>query len=489
MNELGIAQRCPIRLRADATRVVTQMFFPGQELIGGSESRNARTVARVMALTEGEVSATLAELFDRFGDRHQDLTLTFDASASAVLKLAPPDYVFSDQRRQLLGATFTHEFSIEGAAICNPSLIAHFDQTGVENGALRTIMSYRTIGEGHRSAISFRTGMIAASGDICFDDPAPFPIISSAAPMLFSRDTFHQILAETGDDGDTAGSALATLSDEFSQSELEEAVSNLAGQAATRLNAAAVALHLLDVGKLCYARTCSPSIDLSRRVLWPTVLQESRGMEDARFLKFEGDSSTAYLATYTAYDGVNVMQRLLITDNFCSFTSSPLTGVGSQNKGLAIFPRKVGGSYMALSRHDRESNSISTSDSLNHWPNAVPIQDATETWELVQLGNCGAPIELEEGWLVLTHGVGPMRTYGIGALLLDLEDPSRVIGRLRLPLLAPNAEERDGYVPNVVYSCGSLLHRDTLYIPYGISDNSIGCATVGLNDLLERLLH
>jgi predicted GH43/DUF377 family glycosyl hydrolase len=489
VNELGIAKRIDLVLRADATRVVTRLFFPGQELIGGSESRNARTIARVMALSDAQVDVALAELIDRFAPRHEDIASTFEDSADAIVTLAPADSRLSPARRRLLGAAFTHEFSIEGAAVCNPSVVPHFDQTETEPGSLRVIMSYRAIGEGHRSAIGFRPGTVSNNGEISIEEPARFPTIAKSSAVTLSQAQFHSILAETDSDGDTAASVLDSLGNSFTLAELESAVSTLTSQSDTRLNASSVAAQLLAIAQTCYSLSCRSSEELSRRVLWPTTTQESQGMEDARFVNMRDADGCKFIATYAAYDGTNVMQRLLETDDFCSFRSTPLTGVAARNKGLAIFPRKINGMYTALSRHDRESNSISSSESLHHWGDAVTIQNPVEPWEMVQLGNCGSPIELVEGWLVLTHGVGPMRTYGIGALLLDLNDPARVIGRLRLPLLSPSHDEQDGYVPNVVYSCGSLVHHDHLITPYGRSDSSIGFAVTPVSELLDRLVH
>jgi predicted GH43/DUF377 family glycosyl hydrolase len=236
-----------------------------------------------------------------------------------------------------------------------------------------------------------------------------------------------------------------------------------------------------------YVATFNDGIDLSRRVLWPSTPCENSGVEDARFVELREYDATRYVATYTAFDGRNVTQQLLETNDFLHFSSSPLAGRGAENKGLAVFPRRVGGRFVALSRHDRESNALAFSQDLHHWDQVSPLQIPCESWEMLQLGNCGSPIELSEGWLVITHGVGPMRTYGISAMLLDLDDPTKVLARLSKPLLVPDAEEQDGYVPNVVYSCGSLVHAGTLYLPYGVGDQSISYCTTSVQELLMAM--
>jgi len=224
-------------------------------------------------------------------------------------------------------------------------------------------------------------------------------------------------------------------------------------------------------------------------VLWPATSLESHGVEDARFVRFiEDDGNATYYATYTAFDGADITQQLLHTDDFLSFEASPMVGPAATNKGLALFPRRIGGRFAAMSRHDRETNAVTFSDTLGHWSDAVTCQTPDRDWEVIQLGNCGSPIETPSGWLVLTHGVGPMRTYSIGALLLDLDDPTTVLATLPEPLLTPATDEQDGYVPNVVYSCGALLHGDTLVVPYGIADTAIAIATVQVPELLDAMV-
>lgn len=485
MNDMGLATRTPLRLRHDNTRVISRLFIPGQELVGGSESRAANTVERILALDESDVEAALQDLVERFDHRHDDLARIFDDNAQRMA-----DYVSSpltSQRRRLIGAAFTHEYSIEGTSVCNPSLVAHPDQSGVPDGSLRTVMSLRSIGEGHHSSISFRTGMIDAAGVFQLDEAQPFPVIGTLASTQFNRELFHALLHDLGYDGETAASVLNNLAERFTVLELEVAVTRLQTQNDTRLNVVKTAGLLRLIAGCFYQSGFGPDIDLSRRVLWPSAPNEGNGMEDARFVQTAEPELARYIASYTAFDGHSVSQQLLETDDFLTFNSSPLAGLGARNKGLAFFPRRIGGRYCAVSRYDRESNAIAFSDDMYRWDEVALAQTPVYSWEVVQLGNCGSPIELAEGWLVLTHGVGPMRTYGIGALLLDLDDPTRIIGQLPRPLLSPTPAEQDGYVPNVVYSCGSLVHNGVLHIPFGIADQSIGAASVPVADLVSAL--
>jgi predicted GH43/DUF377 family glycosyl hydrolase len=469
-------------MRADTSRVVSRLFIPGQELIGGSESRASSTVERVLALSEEDVVEALDELRVRFADRHDGLESVFAKHAARISSYVTS--TISESRWQLLGAVFTHEYSLEGASICNPSLVAHPDQTATGPGEVRVIMSYRAIGEGHYSSICFRTGIIDESEQLTLDEAQANPVIATPSTGILLRDSFHALLHDLGYHGETAVSVLNNLEEKFTPLDLESAIMQLQEQSDTRLNVMETAGLLRLVATSFYEASFDPSVDLSRRVLWPSAPIERNGMEDARFVQLESDGAARYVASYTAFDGHSVSQQLLETNDFVNFNSSPLSGRGARNKGLAFFPRKLRGRYVALSRYDRESNAIAFSSDLHHWEEVVDAQLPLQPWEILQLGNCGSPIELAEGWLVITHGVGPMRTYGIGALLLDLDDPTQVISQLPRPLLLPSPDEQNGYVPNVVYSCGSLLHRGMLYMPYGIADQSIGCVTVDLAELL-----
>ncbi len=304
----------------------------------------------------------------------------------------------------------------------------------------------------------------------------------------FHRSVFEGKLSERRANGENASFVLDALDDEFTEDALDVALARLRAQRDTRRTAGDTTAQLRAIAACAYTTEFSPRTEVSERVLWPATASESHGMEDARFVRFiDDDGSCTYYATYTAFDGDAISLQLLETSDFLTFRSSPIAGPAAANKGLALFPRRVGGRFASLSRCDRETNSVAMSDDPRRWGGAVVVQYPTEPWETIQLGNCGSPIETSAGWLVLTHGVGPMRTYCIGAVLLDLDDPTVLIGRLREPLLAPIASEQDGYVPNVVYSCGALVHAGTLVIPYGIADSAIGIATAPLDPLLALL--
>jgi predicted GH43/DUF377 family glycosyl hydrolase len=368
-------------------------------------------------------------------------------------------------------------------------MVLHPDQSSTSEGAARFVMSVRCIGEGHRSSIGFREGLIDSRGAVSLDPPEPFPVIGATRPAVLQRALFHGHLRAADHDGETAAFVLDGLPETFTASDLEERLTVLRTQRDTRRDVSATIHRLHTIGARSYRAAFPDDVRLSRRILWPAVAAESHGMEDARFVRFtDSDGSVAYYATYTAYDGTAIRQQLLATRDFVTFDISSLAGAAAANKGLALFPRRINGRFAALSRCDRETNSIAFSDDPRVWNDATTIQLPTRPWEVIQLGNCGPPIETPDGWLVLTHGVGPMRTYSIGALLLDLDDPTVVIGQLSEPLITPADDERDGYVPNVVYSCGGLLWRGRVVIPYGVSDTSTAVATLPWNDLRSALL-
>jgi predicted GH43/DUF377 family glycosyl hydrolase len=314
-------------------------------------------------------------------------------------------------------------------------------------------------------------------------------VVGDVRPAVFTPALFHGHLRAEGKDSESAAFVLDQLPATFTASALEDRLAALGTQRDTRRDVTATVDRLRSIAGRSYRVDFADDVELSRRVLWPAVAVESHGMEDARFVRFvDSDGDITYYATYTAYDGNTIRQQLAATKDFVTFDISSLAGRIATNKGLALFPRQIDGRFAALSRFDRETNAIAFSDDPHIWEHATTLQVPQQSWEVIQLGNCGPPIETPDGWLVLTHGVGPMRTYSIGALLLDLHDPTKIIGQLRHPLLAPEPDEQDGYVPNVVYSCGGLLHGDTLVIPYGIADTSTGIATVRWTELRNTLL-
>lgn len=481
----GLATRIPQRLAADTSRVITRLFVPGQEGFEHQDTRAGAVLSRILALDEGEVRVSLDDVVARFDGRHRDLVGTFRRHAAELADRLDTTRDLSEARMLLVGATFTSEYAIEGAALCNPSMVAHPDQGETASDSLRFVMSVRGIGEGHRSSIGFRTGVIDAQGDVSIDDPGPFATVGQVLPALLDAAVFRSEIARLDDGVEAADYVLAALGERFTRADLNEQLDRLRMHRSTRGHAAETISLMQAIAQRTYGIGFEDGVPLSERVLWPAMGAEAIGMEDARFVRFvDDDGAVTFYASYTAYSGTHISQQLLETNDFRSFTSTPMVGSAAANKGLALFPRRIRGRFAAMSRSDRETNSVAYSDRPFVWTHSVPCQQPTQAWEALQLGNCGPPIETEAGWLVLTHGVGPMRTYRIGAILLDLEDPSRIIGRLSRPLLTPAADEQDGYVPNVVYSCGGLVHAEKLVVPYGIGDAMIGVATVPLPDLL-----
>jgi predicted GH43/DUF377 family glycosyl hydrolase len=483
-----LVRRSPVRIAADRSRVVTRLFVPGQEGFDEQESRSSAVLQRVLALEDDEVQRSFDDVLARFKGRHHGLIETFERHADELSDRLDPELQLSPTRRLLLGATFTSEYAIEGAALCNPSMVIHPDQSLVSPGSVRFVMSVRAIGEGHRSSIGFRTGTITGAADVCFDPAPSFATTGCQDAAMLDAEVFRGELRRLRGGGEDADYVLGRLRRQFTEEELETRLRLLEKHVATRKQARRIIGLIRRIADRSYAVRFEDGAPLSEQVLLPAMSAESNGMEDARFVRFtEDDGNVTYYASYTAYNGTDIGQQLLETQDFVNFTSSPMVGAAAANKGLALFPRRIGGRFAALSRSDRESNTITYSDNLRRWEEQLPCQRPTQSWEVLQLGNCGSPIETDAGWLVLTHGVGPMRTYNIGAILLDLEDPTQIVGQLQEPLLSPAPDEQDGYVPNVVYSCGSLLNSGTLVLPYGISDSAIGVATVPLNKLLSAL--
>lgn len=474
-----------IEILPDSSRVVSRLFVPGLEPLGPSGSRAGAVIDRVLVLDEDTVEEALRDVLARCGHRHRDLLAVFDDHASRVVTLIDPGLDVSPARLSLIGACFTHEFTVEAAALCNPSIVLIGDG---DAGAARYALSVRGIGEGHISTIGFRTGTISASGDVSLDEPSPFAATVIGEPGVHHRSTFHARLDALGDDFTNVSRFLAMLPPTFDDAALASALRTAAADSTIhRLDPGTVA-HITDLSRSSYVVQFPPTGDISERVLWPHAPAELQGMEDARFVRFvEDDGSVVYYGTYTAFDRVRTSVQVLETRDFAAFASSPVAGPAATGKGLALFPRKVGGRYVALTRSDRETNEISSSDDLRRWTTHQTLQPPRESWEVIQVGNCGSPIETEDGWLVLTHGVGPMRTYSLGALLLDLDDPTHVLARTRRPLLVPAGDLQDGYVPNVIYTCGAVAHGDTLVLPFGIGDQRIRLATTSVAGVLASM--
>ena len=478
--------RHSIDVRGAMDRVLCRMFVPGEEDLIHGPSRIPEVVARCLELSDSDVSVTLEAVERDFNNRHRDLRDQFDAHFRAVAHLVSTP--ISRERQLLIGAYLTQEYAIEGAAYFNPSIVVHPDEPEGSTGNQRFILSVRAVGEGHISTIVFRSGYIDADGSISLDAASPYASIRAERYTILRRRYVRQSAVEAGIDSTDLELVLGMLPDKFTMEDLLATLSQSDPRGMRNTTSDEFVDIMQDIARSSYEVDFPSESVLSERVLWPTDADERRGMEDARFVRLlDEDEPVRYRASYTAFDGTQVSTRVLETDDFRSFSSMKLTGPGAQNKGLAFFPRRVDGRYLALSRWDRESISLTTSVDSYHWNDVTRIEMPKKPWELVHIGNCGSPIELDEGWLVVTHGAGAMRQYAMGAILLDRNDPTTVIGRLSEPLIKATGEERNGYVPNVVYSCGSMLHGDSLVVPYGISDWRIGFASVHIPSLLDRL--
>lgn len=477
--------RTGIVLRPNNSRVVIRPFQPADD------HRVERIIGRICALSEEQVRAQLDEVMLEFHDRHQKIRAFFLQRFQDVRRMMLTDHPISEDRRLLIGAYFTQEYALESAALFNPSMVWSPDQSGLPEGSRRFIISLRATGEGHISSITFRSGTVDASCRVHLDEPTRFVTAPEPVPnTLYDKHLFLRKLVELRIDGTFTEQVLDTLGDKFSYDQLEAAIGRALHQARPRHHELEpLARGMRTLVRANYEVAFAPELNVSERIIFPYSPTETNGIEDARFVEFrEDDGSTSYYATYTAFDGKVVLPQILETKDFLHFKASTLNGPEVRNKGLALFPRKVNGLYCMLSRQDNENIFLMYSDMLHFWYTKVPIAKPTYAWEFIQLGNCGSPIETDAGWLVLTHGVGAMRKYAMGAFLLDKDDPSRLIGRLEKPLLEPNANEREGYVPNVVYSCGAAVKDGTLIIPYAMSDYASTFATISVDDIIRAMV-
>jgi predicted GH43/DUF377 family glycosyl hydrolase len=425
-----LLKRHALHVRPDPARVVLRPFKPAtepRELNRTDKRRANHIVDRVLALDPQTASCQLDEVLDNFRGRHRNLLASFDARASDMEDVFAKHVAFSRTQRQLVGAYFLHEYSFEAAALFNPSIVAHPDQSGVAVGALRFILSLRAVGEGHLSSLTFRTGLIAVDGRVTVDPTVRLASIPHLQPP----------------------------------------------QPGAPADCVDVVFNLEE--------------DLSEHVIFPVTASQSNGIEDARFVEFEENGKKIFYATYTAYSGRAIRSELIQTRDFNSFRMTPLKGPAARNKGMALFPRKFNGKYAMIGRQDNESLYLIYSEDLFFWGEGVALLKPQFPWEFVQIGNCGSPIELDQGWLLLTHGVGAIRKYSIGAALLDKADPSKLLGRCSEPLLRPELSEREGYVPNVVYTCGALRHNDRIILPYAVSDTYCDFATVEIPALIAAM--
>jgi predicted GH43/DUF377 family glycosyl hydrolase len=430
LSQANFLNRQALYLRPDPARVIVRPFKPATEprdLNPTDKTRANHIVERVLNLDSQAAAGQLADVLENFQGRHRNLLKTFERRADEMEEALLAHTTFSEVQRQLIGAYFLHEYSFEASALFNPSIVPHPDQSGIPNGSLRFILSLRAVGEGHVSSLTFRAGVIAVDGSIRVDPTARL----ATSPQITRR---------------TAG----PIGDE------------------------------VEIG-------FEPAPDISERVIFPVTESQSNGIEDARFVQFSEGSLTTFYATYTAYKGTAIRSELIETTDFLSFRMTPLQGAAARNKGMALFPRKIDGRYAMIARQDNENLYLIYSDDLYRWEGGQAILKPQFPWEFVQIGNCGSPVELEEGWLMLTHGVGPVRKYSIGAALLDKRDPSRVLARSSEPLLRPEPSEREGYVPNVVYTCGAMAHNDQLILPYAVSDTYSNFATIQISALMRSM--
>lgn len=430
MTDLSIVLHQPTRLTPDPARVIVRPFKPATEprdLNPADKTRANHIVDRVLALDEASAAAEYADVLDAFENRHRDLVATFEARADEMEAALRTHARFTPVQRRLVGAYFLHEYSFEASALFNPSIVRHPDQTGAPEGGLRFVLSLRAVGEGHVSSLTFRTGLVDAAGAVTLDPASRLAGIPEVS-------------------GRTWGALGETVDIAF-----------------------------------------DPERDISERVIFPLTEAQSNGIEDARFVEFDDGGEPHWYATYTAYSGRAIRSELIETRDFVSFRLTPLSGAAACNKGLALFPRRIDGRFAMIGRQDNENLHLIFSDELLTWDEGTPLLAPAYPWEFVQLGNCGAPIEIDEGWLLFTHGVGPVRRYSIGAVLLDKADPSRVLARSVRPLVSPEPAEREGYVPNVVYTCGAIRVGPRIVLPYAVSDTFIKLATVDIAALLETL--
>jgi predicted GH43/DUF377 family glycosyl hydrolase len=445
---------------------------------------------RVLALSDHEVETQLDRLRCELGPRHADLNRSWRHQFDKIQAYLPDNAALSDDRQLLLGAYFTGEYAIESAALFNPSIVPHPDQTNLGQGDLRFILSLRAVGEGHISSIEFRTGIIRRNGAIEIEQTSGLVVAPEIEPEpTFPKSIFLHKLCDHGLENNWSRSVINLLGAHFSRSDLDDAMQRASHEAQPHSEEVRQTIEYLQwLVESNYEVTFDPAIPLSERVIFPVSLNETNGIEDARFVRFvEEDQSATYYATYTAYDGRHILPQLIETTDFIRFRIRTLAGQAIQNKGMALFPRRVKGRYAMLSRHDDENLFLMFSEDRYFWDNPQLLLQPTWPWEFAKIGNCGSPIETEAGWLVLTHGVGAMRKYCIGAALLDLNDPLKVIGRLKEPLLEPAADQIDGYVPNVVYTCGALIHGGQLVLPYGLNDSATTIVTIELESLLAAL--
>lgn len=478
-------QRKNVQFLPDSSRVVARFFNNGEE-------RTRNLVQRVVSLSDDSVNRELDHTLREFVGRHRNISQIFmrhfDNHRGLIESMELDESKMSKERRLLIGSYATMEYSIESAAMFNPSIIEDFDQSFLAKDEKRVIISFRATGEGHLSSIVFRRGILDGNNDLkMMKTRNHIDMAKITQKKSYDKGRFVQKLREMDISKQYSSTIMDALPEHFEYHELKKSVEKVLSNGLSLNNKLALEemTWLIDS---YYDIEFNLDSDISERVIFPISPSESKGIEDARFVRFtEDDGTEKVYATYTAYDGHTILPKLLSTEDFNTFRIMPMHGKGAQNKNFALFPKKINGKYAVLARIDGVNNYLMYSDRNTLWNNPIKIQEPKYPWEFTQIGNCGAPLWTEEGWLVITHGVGPMRRYCIGASLFDLENPTKEIGRLSQPLLSPLEEEREGYVPNVVYSCGSLIHNKHLILPYAVSDYSSSYATVEIPELMHAL--
>lgn len=484
-NITSFAKKSNIFLTPDQNRIILRPFIPRNE----SQIRNI--ISRIMSLSEEVVITQLNKVLTDFSKYHKDIETVFLEHYEIVHPFLFTDLQPSKERKLLIGSYFTSEYTFESAALFNPSIVPHPDQSNLPQGSLRFIMSLRATGEGHISSLTFRTGIIDGNNNITIDSPGKYfvPAIHVQNPV-YDKHCFYMKLSEMGLENDYSLAVLDLLKDMFTFSEIKDSLKKVTFSSSRKKaeSDGNTSEKILWLALSNYEAEIPACKDLSGFVIFPASPAEQNGIEDARFVLFtDDDGSKTYYATYTAYDGKTILPQVLETKDFCHFKMITLNGKVVENKGMALFPRRINGKYAMISRQDNENLFLMYSDNIHFWHEAHLIMKPAHEWEFVQIGNCGSPLETDAGWIVLTHGVGPLRKYCISAVLLDKDDPSRVIGRLKEPLIIPAETERTGYVPNVVYTCGALIHNKNLILPYAICDRVTTIAIIDLKKLLNEL--
>ena len=480
--------RKDFKFLSDPSRVIARFLYT-------TDQRSKNIIRNVLAMSDSEVNLALSQVLRGYSRRHRNISLIFETHFDKLCNLFEELQIktgkVSQSRKLLIGSYFTMEYSIESAAFFNPSIVEDPDQSELGPDEKRVILSFRATGEGHISSIVFRSGILDKKNNLVIEPVGK--MLAEAERIkrhIYNKKSFIKKLDEMRDFNNKVSPVfvLEKLGDSFTYGDLKRVVEETRKIPRLKANKVSIINQIMWLAKSHYDLEFSLDSAISERVIFPTSETERNGIEDARFVRFtENNGEVTYYATYTAYDGITILPKLLETNNFYHFKAIPIHGEIARNKGMALFPRKIKGKYAMLCRIDGVNNYIAYSENINIWRKAVLIQKPKFPWDLIQVGNCGSPIETEEGWLVITHGVGPMREYVLGASLYEIDNPEKEIGRLKTPLLAPNAEEREGYVPNVVYSCGSIIHNRNLIIPYGISDYASSYASINLIELLKEL--